>query len=110
THRLRRLTADAILAAVRMPSFYTAPGVVEAAKVQLTTLVEHLRLVVAQHRRCDKQIEGVLSELRTAGHAAEPAEHRDIDILESLPGVGSMVTATMLAEASHVLADRDYAT
>src|SRR5205823_8999209 len=34
----------------------------------------------------------------------------DIDILESLPGVGSMVTATMLAEASHVLADRDYAT
>jgi transposase len=110
THRLRRLTVDAILAVVRMPSFYTAPGVVEATQVQLTMLIEHLRLVVAQHRRCGQQIERVLSELRTGTDAAEPAEHRDIDILESLPGVGRMVTATMLAEASHALADRDYAT
>jgi transposase len=109
-HRLRRLTVEAILTAVRTPSFYTAPGVVDATKVQIATLVEHLRLVAAQHRRCGEQIERVLNELRTPADAGEPAEHRDIDILESLPGVGRMVTATMLAEASQALADRDYAT
>ncbi len=109
-HRLRRLTVEAILAAVRTPSFYTAPGVVEAAQIQIDTLVEHLRLVAAQHRRCGEQIERVLGALRGSADAAEPAEHRDIDILESLPGVGRIVTATMLAEASQALADRDYAT
>jgi len=110
SHRLRRLTADAVLAAVRGPNFYTAPGVVEAVKVQIETLIEHLRLVAAQHRRCGDQIERVLSELRARPEAADPAEHRDIAILESLPGVGRMVTATMLAEAAYALADRDYDT
>jgi hypothetical protein len=109
THRLRRLTVEAILAAVRAPSFYTTPGVVEAAQLQIRTLVEHLRLVVAQHRRCRAHIDRLLDELRGADPEA-PGEHRDIDILESLPGVGRMVTATMLAEASRPLADRDYAT
>ena len=40
----------------------------------------------------------------------EPREHRDVEILRSLPGVGRMVTATMLTEAAGPLADRDYAT
>jgi transposase len=109
THRLRRLTVEAILAAVRAPSFYTTPGVVEAAQLQIQTLVEHLRLVGGQRRRCGAHIERLLGELRRADPEA-PGEHRDIDILESLPGVGRMVTATMLAEASRPLADRDYDT
>ena len=41
---------------------------------------------------------------------AEAGEHRDVTILRSLPGVGRVVAATMLAEASHVLAARDYQT
>jgi transposase len=109
THRLRRVTVDAILATVHTPSFYTAPGVVDAARIQILTLVEHLRVVVAQHRKCAGHIDRVLDELRRADPDA-PGEHRDIDILESLPGVGRMVTATMLAEASRPLADRDYVT
>lgn len=35
-------------------------------------------------------------------------EHRDVTILDSLPGVGRTVLATMLAEASDALQRRDY--
>lgn len=111
THRIRRLTAPAVLTALQTPSFYTAPGVVEAAKLQIESLVERLRFVTGQHRRCAAQIEAVLKQVRTREEpTAEPAEHRDIEILESLPGVGRIVTATMLTEASRPLADRDYPT
>ena len=41
---------------------------------------------------------------------AEPREHRDVEILQSLPGVGRIVTATMLTEATGPMADRDYPT
>ena len=39
-----------------------------------------------------------------------PGEHRDVTILRSLPGVGRRVAATVLAEASQLLAARDYQT
>lgn len=35
-------------------------------------------------------------------------KHRDVTLLLSLPGVGRVIAATMLAEASQPLADRDY--
>ena len=37
-------------------------------------------------------------------------EHRDVTILRALPGVGRLVAATVLAEASRPLAERDYQT
>ena len=45
-----------------------------------------------------------------AAEGAEPEhrEHRDVEILRSLPGVGRVVAATVLAEASTALAARDY--
>lgn len=111
THRIRRLTADSVLTAVRAPSFYTAPGVVDAARLLIESLVERLRVANGQDRRCGAEIEKLLDQLRTREEAAgQPAEHRDIEILESLPGVGRFVTATMLTGASRPLADRDYHT
>jgi len=111
THRIRRLTADQVLAVVRTPRFYTAPGVADAARLRIESLVEPLRLLVGQRRRCATQIEAVLEQLRRRGDSeGQPVEHRDIEILESLPGVGRIVAATMLTEAARPLAARDYAT
>lgn len=111
THRIRRVTAEEVLAAVRTASFFTAPGVVDAARLHIHALVEQLRFLTGQRRRCATQLEHLLEQLRAGDNAeGQPAEHRDIDILESLPGVGRMVTATMLAEATRPLAERDYAT
>src|SRR5437867_8633215 len=52
THRIRRVAAADILAAVRTPSFGLAPGVVEATRDVLQMLIPHLRLVATQRTRC----------------------------------------------------------
>jgi hypothetical protein len=38
----------------------------------------------------------------------EAQEHCDIPVLLSLPGVGRIITVTMLAEGAHTLSFRDY--
>lgn len=101
-HRIRRLTADVVLAALRRPALPVAPGTVQAAQRHVAVLLPRLRLVHEQHRDCGVHVEGVLKRL------AENPEHRDVPILRSVVGVGRNVAATMLAEASRLLAERDY--
>jgi transposase len=109
THRIRRLTATEIQTALQAPAFPLAPGVVEAVRAHMDLLLPQLRVVAAQLGRCVRRTEDLLADLRDQPIAeAEPREHRDVEILESLPGVGRMVTVTMLAEASALLAQRDY--
>lgn len=109
-HRIRRMTGDDVLAALRQPRLTVAAGVTEAVALRIRSLVPQLLLVYEQrtttHRRIDRALER-LGPTETA--ADETREHRDVEILLSLPGAGRMVTATMLTEATGPLADRDYA-
>jgi transposase len=80
-------------------------------QVRLTGLIEQVRVTHGQRQRCLRDIERVLEAMRASrASTEEPREHRDVEILESLPGVGSLITATMLSEAARPLADRDYHT
>jgi transposase len=110
-HRIRRLTADEVLAQLHAPALATPPGVVDAVRTHLTLLMPQIRVLADQCKRCADHIEALLHELETQP-APEGAsrEHRDVTILRSLPGVGRKVLATMLAEASRPLAARDYRT
>jgi transposase len=111
THRIRRLTAEAIVTALRQPRLTVAAGVADAVATRIASLVPQLILVHQQRTTAERQIDRLLDTWAAAeAPEAEPHEHRDVEILRSLPGVGRMVTATMLAEASGPLADRDYAT
>jgi len=107
THRIRRLTADALHAQLQTPALRVAPGTAEAASEYIALLLPRLRLVHAQHRACAQRLERLLAELAEPA-PGQPAGHRDVTILRSLPGVGSGVVATMLAEATPLLATRDY--
>ena len=104
-HRIRRLTADQVLAALQSPPLRVAPGTVQAASAHVALLLPRLDLVDRQRRDCARRIERLLDALATTG---EHQGHRDVTILRSLPGVGRVVAATMLAEASRLLAARDY--
>jgi transposase len=108
-HRIRRLEAPEVLTTLRTPPLTVAPGVVPAATTHIALLLPRLRLVAAQRRGCGAHLERLLDQLGAAGpdRAGQP-EHRDVAILRSLPGVGRIVAATVLAEASWALADRDY--
>jgi len=108
-HRIRRVAAADLRAQLRRPPLPAAPGVVEAASAHVALLVPRLRLLHDQRQQCARRIEQLLAELAQAAPPGEDRpEHRDVTILRSLPGVGRTVTATMLAEASRPLAERDY--
>ena len=101
-YRIKRFTAEEVLAVLRAPALTVAPGVQEAVQEHLAVLLPRLRLAHEQQRRCAARSEQLLEDL------AQTQEHRDVAILRSLPGVGRKVSATMLAEASRLLAARDY--
>jgi transposase len=108
-HRIRRVSAPEVIATVRARALQVAPGVVEAATEHIGLLLPRLRLVHSQRQRCGERLEALLDQLHAMPEEGpKQPEHRDVDILRSLPGVGRLVAATVLAEASRALAERDY--
>jgi transposase len=109
-HRIRRLTADAVREALQQPRLTVAAGVADAVATRLGALVPQLRLVHEQRLTAERQMDRLLARLAAAPLEGESPEHRDVEILQSLPGVGRMVAATMLTDATGPLAARDYHT
>jgi transposase len=113
THRIRRHTTDSVLTALRTPALTVAPGTVEAAQRHIDVLLAQVRLLHRQRQECDQRVTTLLTRPEFAvipSTDGPPREHSDLQILLSLPGVGNLVAATMLAEAVEALAARDYTT
>lgn len=105
-YRIRRFSAKDLHEAVRAQPLTVAAGVAEAAREHIAITLPLLRVARTQQRRLDERI----GELLTAESAPDPddeGQHRDAAILNSLPGVGRAVAATMLAEAPQAIAERD---
>jgi len=110
-HRIRRLSADDVLHALGSPRLTTALGVTDAVATWLTAVMPQLQLVHQQRHTAEGHLDRLLARLASVeASAGETAEHRDVEILQSLPGVGRIVAATMLSDAPGPLAARDYDT
>jgi transposase len=109
-HRIRRLGAEDVLAALHQPRLRVAAGVTDAVATRIRAVVAQLQLVSNQRLVAEHRIDQLLERLAVEPAADESREHRDVEILQSLPGVGRMVTATMRTEATGALAARDYPT
>jgi transposase len=108
-HRIRRWSAQQVHTALSQPPLRLAPGAAEAASEHALLLLPRLRLLHQQRQQIARRIEALLTELAAPGGEAGPtSEHRDAEVLLSLPGVGRQIAATMLSEASQAIADRDY--
>jgi len=107
-HRIRRVTAEQVLEQLRQPALQLAPGSAEAASEHMLMLLPRLRLLRQQRAGTAERMQGILSQLSAAPEPGQEREHRDAEILLSLPGIGLVVAATMLAEASQPLHQRDY--
>ena len=107
-HRIRRVTAEQVLEQLRQAALRLAPGAAEAASEHAVLLVPRLRLLQQQREATAKHIQGILEQLCAAPPEGEEGQHRDAKILLSLPGIGRVVGATMLCEASQALRERDY--
>lgn len=110
-HRIRRISVEDVLSALHQPRLTVALGVADAVATRIASLVPQLTLVHQQRVTAEREIDRRLEQLAAAETTEpEPREHRDVEILRSLPGVGRMVTATMLTDATGPLAERDYPT
>jgi transposase len=112
-HRIRKFTVDDVLAMLRERDVFVTEGTVEAAADHIRLLIPQLRLILGQKRQVTRRLDEFLERLSAPERAEdssspEKVEHRDAEILLSLPGAGTIVVATMLAEASWALRERDY--
>jgi transposase len=114
-HRIRRLDADQVRAILQEPPLPSAPGVTEAATSHIRLLVPRIRLLTNQIKAVHADIDALCRQL-AGPQTIEPGEsvpgqsieQRDVAILHSVPGIGRIVGATLLAEASEPLRRRDY--
>jgi transposase len=104
-HRIRRIDGNQIREALQARALHLAPGGAEAASEHVLLLLPQLRLFEELRKKIESRIESVLDAMSSDENIPE---HRDVNILRSLPGVGQCISATMLAEASQALAERDY--
>src|SRR6266436_6857470 len=105
-HRVRRVTAQEVLACLQAPALPVAPGAAEAAQAHCGFLLPCLRVLAEQLQACSQQVSALLHTL-----AEEPGDGEgpsDVAIVLSLPGVGRKMTAWLFAEAAQPLAERDY--
>lgn len=108
-HRIRRLDAAQVLAILRRPPLSVADGTTQAARAHVVTLVARIALINRQMAHAHQQLDALTARLGTT-EEAEPGQpkQRDAEILASLPGIGRIVLATLLAEATDALQRRDY--
>ena len=107
--RVRRLDEEQVLAILRAPALGVPEAVAEACAEHIRLILPRLRLVSAQRKAVLARLDALIEAPPTSNDPEEQREHRDATILLSWPGVGTLVCATMLAEAGQPLGQRDYA-
>ena len=118
-HRIRRIDAATLRARLRAPAVKLTPGTAEAATAHVRLLVAHLALLNRQLNDAERQLDRLLHQLAEAAPTDGPdtpategpessTELPDAAILLSLPGIGTRVLATLLAEGSDAVRRRDY--
>jgi transposase len=108
-NRIRRMDAHTVHTTLAEKPLTVAPGAAEAASEHALLLLPRLRLLQQQRAAIAKKLEALLEQLAMPDQTnGEIIEHRDAEVLLSLPGVGRQIAATMLSEASQAIAERDY--
>lgn len=107
-HRVRRISAKEILERLCKPAISVTAGTEQAVCTRLQISFDQLELNQQQLHRIKRRMDQLIQQL------SEPTENeaginwqRDVAILSSIPGVGRVVLATLLAEAPDALQQRN---
>lgn len=101
-HRVRRLTATDVLDKLNRECLQVARASAAAIAEHVSILIPLIEAFDAQHRHVFKTLKAVANQVTTA---AESKEERTVALMRSLPGIGVVVSTTLLGEAAAVLAD-----
>ena len=104
-HRIRRLTTEEVRTVLRGDVLSLRTVYIESHVARVLVLIGRLKLAQAQIVTIEKQIKTALAE---RVKSEEQTERRDLTILLSLPGFGSLTVATALGESGDAFERRDY--
>ena len=104
-HRIRRLNALEVRTVLRGDVLSLRSVYIESHVAKVLVLIARLKLAQAQIVAVEKQIKASLAE---RVKSEERTERRDLTILLSLPGFGSLTVATALGESGDAFERRDY--
>ena len=111
--RVRKVTPNGVVQKLRERAPWVRHSIVTACSSRVQRLIRQIKPVNVMISEVEGEIQTLLREL--AGCQPEESEkpcpegrHRDAEILLSMPGVGTIVGATVLAEAATALQDRNY--
>lgn len=118
-HRIRRIDAATLRARLRAAEVLVSAGTVGAAVAHVQLVAERLALVNRQLDRAHRTLDVLVARLaepastdvgaQTGPASTEPREQpSDAAIVLSIPGVGTKVLATLLAEGGEAVRRRDY--
>ncbi len=111
-HRIRCIDAKTVKQCLTAPSVAVAAATAQGAVFQLKSVIERLAVVIRQLKETQREMDRLIDEYDKSFREQDDPEaiqrQRDVEILSSIPGVGKIVLATLLAEASDVLQLRDY--
>ena len=109
-YRIRRFDTAHVLDVLRKPPLQVTAGTIEAASAHIATLVARIHLVNRQIDQAHQRLDSLTARLTRPEEAAPgQSKQHDAEILASLPGVGRIILAMLLAEAYDALQRRDYA-
>jgi transposase len=104
-HRVRQISAPKILEILRKPRPTVTAGSIAGASSTLRFLIDQLELIRRHLKEGEANIERLVDDY--VGEC-EGGTKRDVEITLSMPGLGSITLAALLAEASVCLQHRDY--
>lgn len=111
-NRIRRVNAEQVLQCLRQRPVTVAPGTEQAAVAHIRMVADRLAVTNRQLRESRAALDALLEKFSEKTAQEEKAEGdeqpNDAEILRSIPGVGRIVLAVLLAEAGDPLRQRDY--
>ena len=104
-HRIRRIASEEVRAVLRRDVLSLRPVYIESHVARALILIARLKLSQTQIVKIKKEI---LTTVAERVKSEEKTERRDLTILSSLPGFGSLTVATALGESGEAFERRDY--
>lgn len=105
--RIRRHSLQDVLAALQGRGVSIAPGLLDAARGKILRLVKTAGALDESLREVNAELKSLLADL-SAEESLGDKKQRDAAVLLSMPGVGDVIGATLLGEATQALCERDY--
>lgn len=106
-HRVRRVDADQLADRLKAQPIKRRNASVECARNRILSLLPILEQYNAQIDKARRQLQQTLQQAKESRR--DDDELADAVILDSIPGIGNHVLATLLTEAEQALNQRDHA-